>query len=67
MPKLLAAFLPLAFLAWVVLSHPAEERSSRRPSTAASDFPTISTGEVVQLSEHVRPGVWTVFEYTADW
>ena len=39
------------------------------PSGPISGAPvaTISTGEVVQIEEHLEDGTWTLIEYTADW
>ena len=28
---------------------------------------TISHGDRVELADHLAPGEWTVFEFTADW
>ena len=53
-------------LAGVVVSH---ERG-RSPSTGAGSgnkIVTISSGEEVDLNSHLRPGTWTVVEFTADW
>lgn len=45
---------------------PATPRPLAPPDTDAR-VAWISQGEVVDLARYVRRGVWTVFEYTADW
>ena len=56
----------VAGLAGIVLLH---ERSSSPTAVAPSGgkVATISSGEAVDLESHLRPGTWTVVEFTADW
>jgi len=53
-------------LGGVVVLH----ESGRSPVQFASSdekIATISTGDEVDLEAHLRPGTWTVVEFTADW
>ena len=56
----------LVGLAGIVVFHErGESPSSESPSSGK--IATISSGEEVDLESHLRPGVWTVVEFTADW
>ena len=65
--KWLIAFAAVVVLglAGVVVTH--EMRSSSSASGSNQKIATISTGERVDLAPHLRPGTWTVVEFTAEW
>ena len=61
----------IAFAAAILLGLVAiiarHETSSTGSASSGENTATISTGQTVELNDHLAAGTWTIVEFTADW